>query len=82
MSIRTSEFAYPYEIRNIAVSKLANESAETTNNEQWQHTNNTRLFFSFFGSCCIEATRELGLKGLNVSDQVAIDCVLDSLYMF
>ena len=50
---------------------------------QCQHTSNTRIFFSFSGSCCIiETTRELGLKGPSVSVQDAIDCVLDSLFVF
>ena len=38
--------------------------------------------FSFSGSCCIETTRELDLKGPSVSEQDAIDCVPDSVCMF
>ena len=48
---------------------------------QCQHTSNTRIFFLSLVLVAL-ITRELGLKGLSVSEQDAIDCVLDSLFVF
>ena len=63
---------------SIAVSKLANESADTDDFLTMPTYEQHKDIFSFSGSCCIEATRVLGLKGLSVSEQDAID----SLCMF
>ena len=73
----------PTKYTNIASSKLANESADTDDLLAMPTYEQHEDIFSFSGSCCIiETTRELGLKGLSISVQDAIDCVLDSLFAF
>ena len=84
-STRTSEFnlRVPTKYANIAESKLANESAGTDDLLTMPTYEQHEDIFSFSGSCCIiETTREAGLKGLSVSEQDAIDCLLDSLFVF
>ena len=63
---------------NIAVSKLTNKSGDSDDLLTMPTYEQHKDIFSFSGSCCIEATRELGLKGLSVSEEDAID----SLCMF